>query len=64
MKLSNACGLTVYSHNVASTKKLTETSGTYTATYNGQPYTLPQEYAGLSACAPVAYGVGIPTTKE
>lgn len=64
MKQTNTCGLTVYFHDVASTKKLTEKSGAYTATYNGQPYTLPQEYEGLSKCAPVAYGVGIPTTKK
>lgn len=63
MTVNDSCGVTIYQFEVATKQSSTVTSGSYSATYNGQPYTLPQEYQGKSSCAPVAYGVGTPTKK-
>lgn len=56
--------ITIYSHQTATNKMLTEKVGDYTATYKGRPYKLPQEFDDDSACAPVVYGDGCCPTTE
>lgn len=58
MQKSQCKPLTVYEVKTATNKTHTEKVGDYTATFNGRPYTLPQEFADSSACAPVVYGAG------
>lgn len=48
--------ISVYSQQTATNKSLDEKKGDYVAQYHGKDYTLPQEYEGDAACAPVVYG--------
>lgn len=64
MNISDCAGITVFSNQTASDQPVTEKNGAYTATYGDAPYTLPQDYQGKSACAPVAYGAGVRTSKR
>jgi hypothetical protein len=50
--------ITIYSQQTATNKSLDEKIGDYEAQYRGKDYTLPQDYEGDSACAPVVYGDG------
>lgn len=55
MKKEQCKPITVYSQQIATNKKLDAKSGQYEASNNGKAYKLPQEYAGDSDCAKVAY---------